>query len=162
MSSSRLRLRRASSSLSLLKHDVYKISSGSPGINSVAATLTPDLQQSVLKPLFSAESTVCQIGEYLLTAELTSSSHSPTSSFKTFEAVNIATQQKFVCKVSLSLMSMELRCKSVILNVDDHCRVYLYVVWLLYYHFTIVAMKYCGSVYIVYRVLQKSSWIFIS
>jgi hypothetical protein len=99
MSSSRLRHRHASSSLSLLKHDVYKISSGLPGINSVATALTPDLQHPVLKPHFSAEATVCQIGDYLLTTELTSSSHSPTSSFKTFEAVNVVTLQKFVCKV---------------------------------------------------------------
>lgn len=99
MSSTSVRLRRASSSLSLLKHDVYKISSGFPGINSVATTLTPDLQQPLPKPLFSTESTLRQIGDYLLISELTSSSHSPVSSFKTFEAVNISTQQKFICKV---------------------------------------------------------------
>lgn len=104
MSSTSVRLRRASSSLSLLKHDVYKISSGFPGINSVATTLTPDLQQPLPKPLFSAESTLRQIGDYLLISELTSSSHSPVSSFKTFEAVNISTQQKFICKVSCVLL----------------------------------------------------------
>jgi hypothetical protein len=108
--------------LSLLKHDVYKISSGLPGINSVAAALTPDLQQSVLKPQFSAESTVCQIGEYLLTAELSSSSHSPTSSFRTFEAVNIATQQKFVCKVSSHVFKFYRNrvARDTTLSSDDH------------------------------------------
>jgi hypothetical protein len=101
MSSTRLRLRRASFSLNLLKHDVFKNTPGSPGIHlaSSSATLTPDLQQSTSKSLLSAER-VSRVGNYLLTSEATTTSHS--KSFTTYEAVSLTTQETFTCKVCLT------------------------------------------------------------
>lgn len=98
MSSTRLRLRRASFSLNLLKHDVFKSTFGSPGIHvaSSSSTLTPDLQQSTSKSLINAEH-VSRVGNYLLTSEATTTSHSV--SFTTYEAVNVLTQETFTCKV---------------------------------------------------------------
>lgn len=108
MSSTRLRLRRASFSLNLLKHDVYKSPPGSPGVYlaNAAATLTPDLHQSAPKTLIVGADHVSRVGNYLLTGEATTTSHSV--AFTSYDAVNISTEERFICKVCFSLIVFDL------------------------------------------------------
>jgi len=106
MSSSRLRLRRASFSLNLPKHDVYKTSNGLHGVHEVsssASNLTPDIQPPS-KPLVLDPTTVganfVRVGNYLVSGEVkdTATASSQASSSNR-DAVNIVTEERFTCKV---------------------------------------------------------------
>lgn len=125
MSSNRLRQRRASFSLTLLKHDEYINATTSPprhdppdsavytpdpdaivpGLGasittSAGSVLTPDVAQSLETPFSQAAATVGiqRIGNYLLQCENTTSSL--TNSLPCYDAVEITTGQEFTCKVS--------------------------------------------------------------
>ena len=105
MSSSRLRLRRASFSLNLPKHDVYKSTTGLHGlhgISSLASNLTPDIQSPTAKPLLVDPATVganvVRIGSYLVCGDVKSSTGSQGSSSHR-DAVNVITEEQFTCKV---------------------------------------------------------------
>lgn len=104
MSSSRLRLRRASFSLNLPKHDVYKTTRRSPGINDIsssASNLTPDIQVPNSKPLFDPATVgvnFVRVGNYLVSGEEKDSANSQASSSNR-DAVNIVTEERLICKV---------------------------------------------------------------
>lgn len=100
MSSTRLRHRRASFQLNFLKHDVYKSPPQSPGVNLASPTtaLTPEPPKPASpESLVDEADHVTVIGNYLLTSEAAVSSHS--ASFTTYEAVNVLSEEKFMCKV---------------------------------------------------------------
>jgi tribbles-like protein len=131
MSSNRLRQRRASFSLTLLKHDEYINATTSPpphdppdsaivpGLGasittSAGSVLTPDVAQSLETPFSQAAATVGiqRIGNYLLQCENTTSSL--TNSLPCYDAVEITTGQEFTCKV------LPLSCYRKLLTV--YCR----------------------------------------
>jgi len=106
MSSSRLRLRRASFSLNLPKHDVYRATSRSHGLHEVSSpgsNLTPDVRVPSSKPLIFDAATVganfVRIGNYLVSGPVndTAASQSPS----TRDAVNVVTEEWLTCKVKL-------------------------------------------------------------
>lgn len=98
-------MRRTSFSLNLIKHDVYKNSPRSPGIQNTStistSVLTPDLQQQQLTSPFLPDSlsgvSISSIGNYLIRNEATTTSHS--SSLPSYDAVNITTEEQFTCKI---------------------------------------------------------------
>jgi len=102
MSSSRLRLRRASFSLNLQKHNAYKSSTRPHGLHDIspsASNLTPDIQLPTSKPLLLDPATVganfVRIGNYLVSGEAKDTAGS--SSIR--DAVNIITEERLTCKV---------------------------------------------------------------
>lgn len=108
MSSSRLRLRRASFSLNLPKHDVYKTSTTLHGLHEVSpssSNLTPDIQPPS-KPLVLDPATVganfVRVGNYLVSGEVKdTAAASSQASTSHHDAVNIVTEERFTCKVWL-------------------------------------------------------------
>jgi len=106
MSSSRLRLRRASFSLNLPKHDVYKTSTTLHGLNEAspsASNLTPDIHPPS-KPLELDPATVganfVRVGNYLVSGEVKdTAAASSQASTSHRDAVNIVTEERFTCKV---------------------------------------------------------------
>jgi len=109
MTSSRLRLRRASFSLNLPKHDVYKTATRSHGLYEIspsASNLTPDIQVPTLKPLLIDAATVganfVRVGNYLVSGEVKDTPSSQASSSNR-DAINVVTEERLTCKVKLSL-----------------------------------------------------------
>lgn len=99
MSSTRLRSRRANFSLNLLKHDVYKSSPPGSPVDQIYSALSPDpVPCSAAHPLLELNIYPnSRIRDYLLLGE--SSPSSRTLSVEVYEAFNIVTRKKFVCKV---------------------------------------------------------------
>lgn len=107
MSSSRLRLRRASFSLNLPKHDAYKTTSRSYGLHEISSpgsNLTPDVQVPTSEPLVLNPATVganfVRIGNYLVSGTVNDTAGSQPSSVH--DAVNIVTEERLICKVKLN------------------------------------------------------------
>jgi len=107
MSSSRFRLRRASFSLNLPKHDVYKTAARSRGfheISSSASNLTPDIQVPTSTPLLLDPATVganfVRVGNYLVSGEVKDTANSQ-ASLSIRDAVNVITEEQLTCKVKL-------------------------------------------------------------
>lgn len=105
MSSSRFRLRRASFSLNLPKHDVYKTAARSRGfheISSSASNLTPDIQVPTSTPLLLDPATVganfVRVGNYLVSGEVKDTANSQ-ASLSIRDAVNVITEEQLTCKV---------------------------------------------------------------
>jgi len=117
MSSSRLRLRRASFSLNLPKHDVYKTTARLHGLHDISpspSNLTPDVQGPTSKPLILDPATVganfVRVGNYLVSGEVKDSTGSQGSS-SNCDAVNIITEERLTCKVLLKQhLHTELLC----------------------------------------------------
>jgi len=111
MSSTRLRLRRASFSLNLPKHDVYKNSARSHGlyeISSSASSLTPDIQVPSSNPLLLDSATVganfVRIGNYLVSGTVDDIASSPATT--NHDAVNVITEEQLTCKVKCRFVSI--------------------------------------------------------
>lgn len=105
MSSSRLRLRRASFSLNLPKHDLYKSTIRSRGpydISSLGSNLTPDIQAPTSKPLLldpaAVDANFVRVGNYLIYGAANDSASSQASS-SNHDAVNIITEERVTCRV---------------------------------------------------------------
>jgi len=101
MSSSRLRLRRASFSLNLPKHDVYKTTATSNGIHEISpgSNLTPDVQAPSSKPLTLVGANFVRIGNYVVSGAVNDGAGSQPSS--NHDAVNVVTEERLTCKVKL-------------------------------------------------------------
>jgi len=106
MSASRIRLRRASISLNLPKHDLHKTSARSHGLDKISpsgSNLTPDIQVPTSQPLLLDPAEVganfVRINNYLLSGAVkdnTANSHTLSSNCS---AVNIITEEQLICKV---------------------------------------------------------------
>jgi len=109
MSSSRLRLRRASFSLNLPKHDdVFETTVRSHGVNKIsspASNLTPDIQVPTVKPLLLDPAAVganfVRVGNYLVSGEVKDAANSQVSS-SNCDAINVVTEERLTCKVQLN------------------------------------------------------------
>jgi len=144
MSSSRLRLRRASFTLNLPKHDVRKSTARLHGlheISSPASNLTPDIQAPTSKPLLLDPAAVganfLRVGNYLISGEVKDTAGSQGSA-SVRDAVNIITEERLTCKV-ITLMSY---CQGQQYSTDfmPHHRIHLLPRNLL---FAVKKMRFC-------------------
>jgi len=119
MSSSRLRLRRASFSLNLPKHDEHKSAArlhGLHDISSSASNLTPDIQAPSSKSLLLDPTTVganyVRVGNYLVSGATGNEGATCHALSSNHDAINIVTEERLTCKVKWNKILSRVGCCS--------------------------------------------------